>query len=393
MILYLLNYSQGIVRISVCGAYLERFFNLCACNSINIWNITRIDLDEVYVNILVCDYKRLRKIITNSKCSCKIVSKYGVPFIARKLKKRCAFVFGFFLCAFTYYILTSHLFDIKINGTENTALIYNALYENNVVIGSKLSDIDVKSVQNEIISQNDELLWISINLKGNMATVEVKEREISPELIDKDTPCDIIAEKTGIIESIDVLAGEKMIDVGHTFLKDDILVSCIPKSFPQVEDIFDRQVHSIANIKATIWYNLSRILLKDVTIKNYTGKVHNHYSIVFNKNSINLFKNTSNLYAFYDKIIDIKEINLSDSVVFPIYLKKETYIEYIPEKGQILDETGVSILENNIISCVNNAILGDIIKTRYAEHSNDSKIHIEMNIETLEQIGIKKVRE
>ena len=392
MILYLLNYSKGILKISVTGSYMERFFNLCAMNNINIWNISRVDLGEIHLNILVGDYRRLRKIIDNSKCSSKIISKNGLPSAILKVKKRYALILGFFVCFLVQYMLTNYLFDINITGTENTAVIYDMLCENDIKIGSKISDIDVKMAQNDIMAQNEDLLWISINLKGNMANVEVSKRYPLPEIIPKDIPCDIVAEKTGMIDSIDVLAGQKIIDVGHTFIVGDVLVSAEPQSFPQVVDISPRLVHSIANIKATIWYDLNRVLPKEISVKNYTGREKTRYTIIFGKKAINLFKNTGNPYTFYDKIVDTNKIKLSSSVTIPIYLKTERYIEYTNEVALITDELGFNLLESNLLDTISRNINGDIINTQIVKNSNDKTISVDISLETLEDIGVKQQR-
>ena len=393
MILYLLNYAKGILQISVTGSYLERFFNLCSTNNIKIWNINRIDFSEIHLSISVSDYKKLKKIIDKSKCSVNILTKFGLPFTFLKFKKRYALILGCLICIVMQYALTNYLFAINITGTENTALVYDALAENGIKIGQKISDIEEKFAQNSIIKQNEEFLWMSINIKGNMATVEVLERSPLPEIVAKDIPCDIIAEKTGLIDSIDVLSGEKMVDVGHTFLAGDILVSSEPKSFPQLEDISPRYVHSIANIKATIWYDLTRVLSNEINVKQYTGKETTKYSVVFGEKEINLYKSTRNPYPFYDKIIDTKKLTLSPSVTIPIYIKTETYIEYTPLKSEISSETGYDLIESNLMLNINDHIDGDIINTQIATSADNNTICVKIALQTLENIGIKTIKE
>lgn len=392
MILYLLHFFKGVLKISVTGAYLERFFNLCAQNNIGVWNISKKGLDEVHLNILTEDYARLQKIISNSKCSSKIIKKSGLPYVLSKIKTRYALILGFFAVFATYYVLTNYLFAIEITGTDKTAMIYDALEQNNIKIGTKLSEIDATSAKNNIILENDEILWMAINLKGNMATVEVYERDETPEIVAKDVACDIVADKTGLIDTIEVLAGEKVVDVGHTFLEGDVLVSSEVVNYPQVEDITQRYVHSIANIKASIWYKLTRILPSEIYTKDYTGEQITNYSLIFGKKAINLYKSTSNDYAFYDKIVSVSKITLSASVTIPIYLKAEQYIEYEPNLATINSDVAFTLLEQNLLKSLNEHIDGDIIKTTQTNTDQNNIISINMDIETLENIGVEKER-
>ncbi|MFI3225927.1 MAG: sporulation protein YqfD [Clostridia bacterium] len=392
MILYLLNFCKGVLKISVTGAYLERFFNLCALNNISVWNISKHGLDEVHLNILIEDYTRLQKIISNAKCSSSVIKKSGLPYVLSKIKTRYALILGFFAVFATYFVLTNYLFAIEVIGTDKTAMIYDALEQNNIKIGTKLSEINANEVRNNIILDNDEILWMAINLKGNMATVEVYERDETPEIISKDVACDIIADKTGLIDTIEVLAGEKVVDVGHTFLEGDILVSSEVVNYPQVEDITQRYVHSIANIKASIWYHITRILPSEIYSKDYTGAQIKNYSLIFGKKAINLFKSTSNEYAFYDKIISVRKITLSPSVTIPIYLKTEQYIEYEPQLANINSDVGFSMLEQNLLKSLNEHIDGDIVKNSQIYNDENNIISIQMDIETLENIGVEKER-
>lgn len=392
MILYILNFYKGVLLISVSGSYLERFFNLCANNNISIWNISKKGLDVIELNILVDDYKKLNSIISHSKCKARVIKKSGLPFILSKIKTRYALVAGFFACFATYYILTTYLFSINIVGTDKTAMIYKALEENDIKIGTKVSSIDPVAVRNNIILQNDEILWMAINLKGNMATIEVYERKATPQIVSKDQPCDIIAEKTGLIDTIEVLAGEKVVDVGNTFLEGDVLVSCEIINYPQVLDIKQRYVHSIANIKASIWYNITRILPSNVYIKNYTGNEKTYYTIIFDKNAINLSQNTRNPYTFYDKIVETKKITLSPSVTIPVYLKTETYIEYTQETQKIESNSAYDLLEKNLLNSLQEDIDGNIIKKDKTVNDENDIISVYMKIETLENIGVEKER-
>ena len=389
MILYVINYLRGTLKIKINGSYIERFFNVCAKNDIDLWNINKVCIDEMHCNILVSDYKVLLSFVNNTKCTVEVLEKRGFPPLLKRFRKRYMFFAGLIMAFSVYFTLTNYVWQININGTDKTALVYEALDLQNIKIGTKLSDISAKDAQNNILSLYDDFLWFAVTINGNSLNVDIKERTETPEIIDKTEYCDIIAEKSGMIDSIDVLYGEKMIEIGQTFASGDVLVSSEMKSYPQVVDYETRFVHSMADIKANVWYNFESILIREMDEKKYTGKEITKYTLIFSNKAINLFKNSGNPYLFYDKIVDVKEIHLSESVTIPIKLKTETYIEY--EKTPVLlnADFGVDLLCKNLYGDILKNIDGDILENKTTENVSDSIIRVSSDVTTLENIGIK----
>lgn len=389
MILNALNFFRGTLKIKITGSYIERFFNICSKNDITLWNIKQIDLDEIHCNILIRDYKKLVKIINNTKCSANVLQKKGFMHILNRSKTRYVLFLGIVLTFCFYYVLTSFIWQINIEGTDKTALVFEAIENQGITIGTKTSDINMKQSQNNILTEYEEFLWLSLNVKGNSLNISVEERDDTPKVVDKNSPCDIVAEKSGQILSIDVLMGEKAIEVGETFTYGDLLVSSEMLTYSTSEDAQNRFVHSIANIKAKIWYNFESILVRNINQKVYTGNQIKKYYLVFLNNAINLHKNSSNPYMFYDKIIETKEVSLSDTVDIPVKLVIETYIEYEIIPSLLNEDYGVNLLSQNLQGDILKNIDGDILQTINEQTVEDEYIKIISEVTTLENIGIK----
>ena len=58
----------------------------------------------------------------------------------------------------------------------------------------------------------------------------------------------------------------------------------------------------------------------------------------------------------------------------------------------LLDDTALEILEENLILNIQNNINGDIISKQKVDNANDMSISLELEVETLENIGIKQKR-
>ena len=53
MLLGLINYVRGWVRVEIRGAAIERFLNLCAQNDIAFWDVRRLAPDVVQATVRI----------------------------------------------------------------------------------------------------------------------------------------------------------------------------------------------------------------------------------------------------------------------------------------------------------------------------------------------------
>ena len=71
------------------------------------------------------------------------------------------------------------------------------LAEYDIKIGGKADRKDLDDVQLKLLRDFENLAFISINIKGSYAKIEVAEREMPPETIDQYDPCNIVASGSG----------------------------------------------------------------------------------------------------------------------------------------------------------------------------------------------------
>jgi similar to stage IV sporulation protein len=88
----ILSYLCGYIRISVEGYYIERFINICKTKKITIWNLKRNKDIQLYLNVRISEFKKLREIAKKTRCKIKIKNKKGLPFFIHKYKKRKIFL-------------------------------------------------------------------------------------------------------------------------------------------------------------------------------------------------------------------------------------------------------------------------------------------------------------
>jgi similar to stage IV sporulation protein len=184
----------------------------------------------------------------------KLQKRVGVPFTAFKYRKRKWFILGIIAFLVLLKLLTSMIWNINIIGNEyiNEKELLAELEEFGLKRFEFKKNIDTFYINYKMMIKRDDLAFITIKFDGVNANVEITEKVLKPEIVPKNEPSNIIADKTGIISQINVLSGVKKVNVGDTVIEGDILVEGIMEMTKLPEKT--QYIHSQAEIKARIWY-------------------------------------------------------------------------------------------------------------------------------------------
>ena len=214
------------MNICVEGYYTERFINICISKKILIWNIKRKGSSQIYANIGMKDFKKLKKICRATGCRLKIEHKKGVPFLLNRYKKRKVFALFLILIVAIIFGLSNFVWNIEIIGNENisTQELLENLNQNGLKTGIIKQKVDSKKVINDIRLQRDDIAWIGIEITGTNAIVKVVEAEPKPELINEEEYCNIVSNKVGVVTKISAQNGTALVKKGDIIKNGDILI-------------------------------------------------------------------------------------------------------------------------------------------------------------------------
>lgn len=388
MLTWLINFTKGILSITIKGVYLDRLLNICLKNNITLWDISRVNDYEITSNIHISSFKKLCKLGSNTKCKVHITSKKGVPFIVKRFSLRPALFIGVFLFIISLYFTNSFIWSISISGNESVsnAEILENLDSLNVKIGSKSSKIDEYSVKNDMLLSVPKLSFIAINVYGNELSVQVKERTIAPDIFNPSEPINIISDKNALIEEINVKSGIAVKQPGETVLAGEMIVS----SIIPFETEGARYEHALADITARTWTDGTRVLPTNLPKKEYTGKKHTRYYICAFGNRFNLYFGTKPPFESYDKTHKYYKLQLNSSFTFPVYIASDTYIEYNLINSPLRLDDAKALMTEYAKRDLQKSINGDIIKFDYTIYEKDNLIYLYYSAECLEKIGIEE---
>ena len=91
-------------------------------------------------------------------------------------------------------------------------------------MGKFKGNLDIQKIERAILLEYDKIGWMSINLTGSHAEVEIKEKELPPESDSAFTYSNIKASADGILLSTDIRRGTGAVKAGSAVSKGQLLV-------------------------------------------------------------------------------------------------------------------------------------------------------------------------
>ncbi len=295
----LYSYLRGYVIITVSGPYTERFLNVCAARGILLWNLFPCGEKVLKCHVSMAAFKVLSPIARKTNVQIKIVKKCGLPVLLTKIKKRIWFTLGLLFCLILLILLNQFIWKIEIIGCETISpkLVEEKLAENGLTIGAFRPFINEKKLQNDILINTPELVWLWADKHGSKVIVEVKERTPAPAIHDEHALANLIAAKDGVIESMIIRNGNPVVALGDTVRKGDLLVNGLILSEKGVEP---RTVQSEGEIYARVWYEKTKAVSLWSPVREETGKKETKTVLHLFGRDIPFFKSAETTYVDYD---------------------------------------------------------------------------------------------
>ena len=247
MILKLIRFFRGYVDFKIKGRFPERFINLCMRQGYFLFNIIS-DSKGYRASMLMCDYRQIRYIARRTGVKLAVEHKHGFPYIISKHKNRTGLAVGLaFFILFTQ-IAGMFVWTVEVHGVEtlSESEIISTLSENGLYCGAFKNSINLQYAESTLMQQVEGIGWMSVNLIGTKAEIEIKEKEVKPTIIPYDEPCNIKAKTDGIIKQMNTKNGTAVMKAGSAVMEGQLLVSSVVEnSLGQV-----RFVHADAQVLA-----------------------------------------------------------------------------------------------------------------------------------------------
>lgn len=223
----LLRYIRGYVVFKAEKGFIERFINLCTGNGIHIWNI-KVEENILTASIALKNFKKLRPSVRKSGVKITVVKKIGLAFRLRQYNKRIGLAIGIILFFSLHLIMNQFVWCIDVSGNQTISkdeIILQA--ENFGLVQGKLKSSfnEVKAAREMAAYYDGKVPWLTINIKGSLAVIELREENKTIENTEDNSPCNIVADFDGVILSVETMRGDAAVKMGNGVKKGDLLIS------------------------------------------------------------------------------------------------------------------------------------------------------------------------
>ena len=380
------NRLRGQIRIRVECAFPERVLNLCGARDLAFWDLTWESPTAFSCRLSRKDWHALRRAAKNLDCALTVLGREGAPYFLFRFRRRQALLVGMAACALGLFLGSFFVWDFKVEGNETvpTEEILRALEKNGVHLGSFGLALDGEDIRNHVLLDIPELCWLTVNVSGCRANIQVRERIPAPEAVDERTPTNVVARRAGMVLQVQALDGVACVLKGSTVTEGQLLISGVEDT-----DTFGaRMMAGMGTVQARTWYTLTTAVPLTASEKQYTGKEKTGVSLVFGTHRVKFFTNSSIEGQEYDKITTRRPWRLL-GISLPVTLVTETwrFYETVPAERSAAQakEAAEAVLTEYLHSIVDP--YGTVKSTLCGTRQRGDTLLVTLTAECEEQIG------
>lgn len=272
--------------------------------------------------------KRLQRLCQEEGIRICIHSARDLPSYIRALCRRMGLLIGI-LCALILILLSQRfVWDVRIsgNGSMTTAEVLAELRACGLYCGAYLPSIKASELENRVLIASDRIAWISVNMDGTVARVQILEAVTAPEEESK-KPANLIAAADGQIEFLELYRGNAVVSVGQAVRKGELLVS----------GIYDSQTEGYRYTRAagSVFARTERSIHLEIPL-SYTEKIKSEPECAeillnFFDFSVKIFKSTGNTDQSCDIIKMERGLSFPGLSSLPFHLTVTERVPYVEQ--------------------------------------------------------------
>ena len=390
---WLINFFRGTLNLCVAGSFPERLLNLCGQERIDFWAVEFIDPCTICFTIRRGSFHRVQKLAQRIGCEVEKQSSWGFPDFLIRFQKRYAFLIGLAMCLLAVSFLSCFILQIEVTGNQrvSTAVILNQLRQMGVKPGVYGPKVDRQQIAQQMLLELEDLSWMGINLSGTKLQVSVREREKMPDRIDENEFVHIVAETDGVIVRVEPELGDALVQCGDTVTEGEILISgTVTLEPPQYSDLPNRyyQKHARGRVWARTWRTVRAVIPTQMQGKEYTGTNRVMWRVNFFGRAIEILGNSSISWPSYDKITSVWQVRLPGIGAIPVWMTRETCIEYAPITLSLELDAGQKLLEEHLKQRILEVVGdGEVLALSYTAQVKDGLLGVTALAECYEEIG------
>ena len=318
-------YVLGAVTVLVPFPSVPRFINLCVAKNVLYTDFSPAE-KGVFFTLRSSSAKKLLAAAEVRGIEFTITRERGIPQFLRRYRQRFGMLLGILCAVLAVFFAERLVWDGRVTGNERltTAYVKELLEEEGFGVGSYIPLVNTDRIENRILLRSEQVSWISVNITGNVAEVQIREREAAEEREKVTNPANLVAAKAGMIEEVRVLRGNVVVQAGKLVKKGDLLVSGLYDS----NRVGFRYTRAAGQVMARVTDEFLIEIPYEYEGIRYTGEEYCDKSLNFFGFSMNFSKNSRKEGVLYDKISIVENCSLFEGLRSPIEKRTDRYLAY-----------------------------------------------------------------
>ena len=354
MLIRLVKYLQGYVKLRVEGYAPERFLNLCNVHGILLWGVEAKGASyELYVSVR--DYRKMRPFVKKTGTRLILLQKQGLPFFLHRFRKRKLFFAGLLMCVLGIYLLSLFVWNIHLEGntTQSNEEVLEYLQTIGITHGMQKKKVVCERIETGLRREYPNMLWVSAEMRGTRILIRIRENTdrdiVADPQIKEETAESIVTEYAGTIASMIVRQGTSAVKVGDWVEAGQTLVEGYYTVKNDAGEVVRYEgVPADADIFLTVTENYQDRFLTSYQKKEFTGKRRLGIRLKILERELELLPKVS--FEKYEKTENVQEFHITENFYLPFSMTWIWYEEY--------HETAQNCTEKE---------LNELAKTRYLE--------------------------
>ena len=383
-----LNYLRGQVTVEVESAAPERVLNLCAAHGIPFWGLTWLSELRLRAAIDRAELPRLRQVLTQTDAVLTVVRTEGEPEVWRQYRRRYVLLAAAGLLMLTMALGGTHIWAFQVTGNDTvpTETILRTLEKYGVALGAR-SRIQQEELRNHVLLELPDVVWLTVNMRGCTAHVQVVERQRPPHLYTDGEITNVVAARDGLVTGVQALDGEAQVMAGSTVTAGQVLISGVVDSDRRGY----RLLHGMGQVWARTWYELSVSVPLTVREKGQETEAVTHLAVDVGRNRIKIYGKGSMTGPDCDKMTLYHQARLPFGLTLPVTLVTERTVRYAAGETERSQEEARAEGEAQLMAQLRTELAqrdGNLLHHRFDAVRQGTRLVVTLHAECEEQIGV-----
>ena len=377
----LLRFFLGYVRLSVplsqAAALLDHVFGLrMVCFD------SHVDGERFFLSLPTYHFRKWRAAWDGDDVVC---TEHGlIPLILRS-RARAGLWLGAIAALVLLLLSGSRIWDVRVQGNHRLSdgRVREMLTESGLQVGMDTASLDRHAIASAMLRSSEELAWVSINMRGNVAYVELIERAVVPDAAENTHPANLVAACDAVIDSMDVKRGEARVAMGQVVSAGDLLVSGVTEGAAGA-----RLVRADGSVYGRVQHRYTVTVPRMGETERITEEKLSGFSLIFFGKTINIYAGTGNLPPVYDTIYNQEQLYLFGDTRLPF--------GFVQTLCVVREKTGTAYGEDALVSLAMRrmeetmaAELGqaELLSRRFTGYFTDEAYVLICDVECIENIA------